>query len=122
VSDTGILDEARTLIGAVLGLHPDIGVALERGIERGFLDVPYCLHPDNPGRTRSRIDAEGRLGWSDSGSLPIRRPAWAPPRSGGGSSDLLTALNFVRNRYDQGAGWYSAVGGTKAVTGPETEI
>jgi methylaspartate mutase epsilon subunit len=102
-SDSGILQEARTLIEAVLDLHPDLDQALGLAVERGYLDVPYCLHPDNPGRTRSRIGPDGFLTWSDTGSLPL---AGRGRRSGTGrfgSSDLLSALYHMRDRYDADA-------------------
>jgi len=72
VSDTGIYAEARALVSAVLDLRPDIGRALADAFRLGYLDVPYCLHPDNAGRARARIDGSGRLNWSDIGSMPIR--------------------------------------------------
>lgn len=101
--DTGILAEARTLIEAVLDLHPDLDEALGRAVERGFLDVPYCLHPDNPGRTRSRIDPGGALVWSDTGSLPLGGRARRAGAVQVGSAELLSALYHMRNRYDADA-------------------
>jgi methylaspartate mutase epsilon subunit len=109
-ADTGVLAEARALIEAVLDLHRDLGQALGSAVERGLLDVPWCLHPDNAGRTRSRITREGTLAWSDTGSLPVGP---ATGRSGAGrvgSSDLLAALSYVRNRYDAQAGPHPALG------------
>ena len=123
--DTGLLDEARTLIEAVLDLHCELDSALLRGVERGYLDVPYCLHPDNPGRTRSMLDDEGRLGWSETGSLPIRDPArTAGPTANrrADSSDLLSALSYVKNRYDRDAEWPSAVEAPKVLTAGKAEV
>ncbi|MDO0928851.1 methylaspartate mutase [Streptomyces sp. TG1A-8] len=101
---TGVEGEARSLVQAVLGLHDDIGQALVRAFARGYLDVPYCLHPDNAGRTRSVISDRGRLEWSRTGSLPLGRPA-APVRRARRltSSGLLHALHHVKNRYDTSA-------------------
>jgi methylaspartate mutase epsilon subunit len=50
--DTRIYAQARALISAVLNLADDVGLALLRAFSRGYLDVPYCLHPDNAGRSR----------------------------------------------------------------------
>ncbi|MGW1926440.1 methylaspartate mutase [Streptomyces massasporeus] len=91
--------EARALVDAVLDLHSDLGSALLKAFERGYLDVPYCLHPDNAGRSRSHIDAAGRLTWSNIGAMPIGRVAG---RSGARltATGLHDALTFVQRRYD----------------------
>jgi methylaspartate mutase epsilon subunit len=59
--DGELYEEASALIHAVLDLAPEVGPALVRAFRRGVLDVPYCLHPDNAGRSRGRLDADGRL-------------------------------------------------------------
>ncbi|MFE1384035.1 FAD/NAD(P)-binding protein [Streptomyces sp. NPDC058740] len=66
-----ILAEARALVGAVLALSDDLGVALLKAFDRGLLDVPFCLHPDNRGEARSAIAPDGRLQWTDLGALPL---------------------------------------------------
>ncbi|WP_326680815.1 MULTISPECIES: methylaspartate mutase [unclassified Streptomyces] len=96
---TGILDEARTIIDAVLALAPSVGGALVQAFATGLLDVPYCLHPDNAGRTRSYLDGEGRLHWCDVGSMPVRRTVHSRVRLS--SADLLRSLSFVERTYDQ---------------------
>jgi methylaspartate mutase epsilon subunit len=99
-SDTGILAEARTLVDAVLELGPELERTLTAAVRRGLLDIPYCLHPDNHGRTRSHLDTDGRLYWSDTGSLPLaRRTAVATPRRNS-SADLQRMLNYVARKYD----------------------
>ncbi|MFJ8578276.1 methylaspartate mutase [Micromonospora sp. NPDC093277] len=102
VEDTGIYAEARALVEAVLELSPDVGVGLLRAFERGYLDIPYCLHPDNAGQARGYITAGGRLAWARAGRMPVRvdRAAGGRPAemtSGG----LLTALSYVADRYDR---------------------
>ncbi|CAL9674393.1 Glutamate mutase epsilon subunit (plasmid) [Streptomyces sp. enrichment culture] len=97
--DTGILTEAQEIISAVLGLDRDVGRAIARAFELGVLDVPYCLHPDNKGRTRAFIDQRGRLNWASTGSLPV------PHRTGPHSRHLtsagfLNSLNYVANKFD----------------------
>ncbi|MFJ2867762.1 methylaspartate mutase [Kitasatospora sp. NPDC087314] len=98
--DTGIEAEARALIGAVLDLDADLGRALVRAFAAGYLDVPYCLHPDNAGRTRSSLGPDGRLLWSAVGSMPIAGlvEGGRPPILG--SAGLLAALSHVQRRYD----------------------
>jgi len=98
--DTGILVEARTLIDAVLDLGPDLDRTLPVAFARGLLDVPYCLHPDNCGRTRSHLDRDGRILWSDTGSLPLPRRTAVTGSERIGSSDFQRALNYVAGKYD----------------------
>ncbi|MFJ5711454.1 methylaspartate mutase [Streptomyces sp. NPDC093105] len=103
VADTGIHAEASALVQAVLELSPDLGRALPRAFARGYLDVPYCLHPDNAQRSRSYLDTDGRLRWSAVGRMPlggIVAPARAPRLTSGG---LLTALRHVERRSDAAA-------------------
>ncbi|MFE0777211.1 methylaspartate mutase [Streptomyces sp. NPDC058861] len=94
-----VYEEARTLIETVLGLHPDLSRALPAAFARGLLDVPFCLHPDNPGRSRGFIDPAGRLRWAHTGAMPIPADpaADATPLTADG---LLTALHHVAGRYD----------------------
>ncbi|MFE7461213.1 methylaspartate mutase [Streptomyces sp. NPDC057554] len=101
-ADSEVYQEARTLVETVLGLHADPSRALLMAFERGLLDVPFCLHPDNAGRSRSFIDPAGRLRWSRTGSMPIRPDAGADATELT-ASGLLTALNHVAERYDRAA-------------------
>jgi methylaspartate mutase epsilon subunit len=100
VSDTGIYAEARALVSAVLDLRPDIGRALADAFRLGYLDVPYCLHPDNAGRTRARIDGSGRLNWSDIGSMPIREVVGPRTAVELTSTELLASLSYVERKFD----------------------
>ncbi|WP_079071341.1 methylaspartate mutase [Streptomyces yokosukanensis] len=94
-----VLQEARALVDATLGLAPDVGTALLLALRRGLLDVPFCLHPDNRGRARSRIDETGRLVWSDVGAMPLRpRRARGPELS---SAGLLRALSHLADQCDR---------------------
>ncbi|HEX4702809.1 MAG TPA: methylaspartate mutase [Pseudonocardiaceae bacterium] len=99
--DTGVLAQARRLVTAVLDLHGDLGQALAIAFERGHLDVPFCLHPDNAGRSASTIDDDGRLRWSAVGAMPIDVDA----PSGGGprvmtTDRLVAALYHVAREFD----------------------
>jgi methylaspartate mutase epsilon subunit len=100
-ADTGIQAETSALIDRVLNLSPDLGDALALAFERGFLDIPYCLHPDNAGRSSSRIDGSGTLQWTSTGSMPIPHAR----RSGGrarqtSSAELLASLGYVAQKFD----------------------
>ncbi|MEU3572112.1 methylaspartate mutase [Kitasatospora sp. NPDC036755] len=102
-ADSEVLAEATALVDTVLGLNPDVGAALVEAFNRGLLDVPYCLHPDNAGRARSYIESDGRLRWSHTGALPVR------PHGGSGgdrsmsAADLLRALSHVARSFDERA-------------------
>ncbi|TCO54078.1 methylaspartate mutase [Actinocrispum wychmicini] len=98
--DTGVYAEARALVDAVARLSDDVGRALVHAFRQGYLDIPYCLHPDNLGRTRSYVDTTGRLRWSHVGSMPIHDVA--EPDSSGEltSAGLLAALSYVELQAD----------------------
>lgn len=92
--------EARALVDAVRGLRHDIGDALVTAFRTGVLDLPYCLHPDNAGRTRTAFTPEGRLTWADTGRMPLpARSARTDPHAGG-SAELLRMLSENQRRYD----------------------
>ncbi|MGW2109582.1 methylaspartate mutase [Streptomyces sp. NPDC001948] len=98
-ADNAVYAEARALVDAVLNLDDDLGQALLKAFARGYLDVPYCLHPDNAGRTRSHIDKSGRLTWSEIGAMPL-----GPVRDRGRrltAAGLFDALSFVQRRHDR---------------------
>ncbi|HEX4831889.1 MAG TPA: methylaspartate mutase [Trebonia sp.] len=101
--DTGIYAQALALVSAVLNLADDVGRALLRAFRRGYLDVPYCLHPDNAGRSRGYLDPAGRLQWQRTGSMPIRHLAPAPARPPMTSAGLLDSLSFIQREFDQAA-------------------
>jgi methylaspartate mutase epsilon subunit len=100
VPDTGVHAEATTLIEAVLALDDDIGTALATAFRHGYLDVPYCLHPDNAGRARSRLDSAGRLQWARIGSMPIRDVVGSTGASELTASELLASLSYVERTFD----------------------
>jgi methylaspartate mutase epsilon subunit len=108
-SDTGIYAEARALIDAVLNLGSDLGRAFTRAFRSGYLDIPFCLHPDNAGRSRSRLGPDGRLHWSAVGSMPIARGETTGAAELT-SSELLASLSYTARKYDALAlGGYPAV-------------
>jgi methylaspartate mutase epsilon subunit len=97
----GTYEEAFALIDAVLNCAADVGAALLGAFRRGLLDVPFCLHPDNAGHSRSYLDAEGRLGWSALGSLPLARVVERPRRATAlTASGLMDALTYVQRTFD----------------------
>ncbi|CAL9567485.1 Glutamate mutase epsilon subunit [Streptomyces sp. enrichment culture] len=99
--DSQTYAEARALVDAVLNSHSNLGSALLLAFKRGYLDIPYCLHPDNAGRCRSYIDEDGWLRWADTGSLPITGLAGGRGTRPVTSSDLLDALSYVQRGHDR---------------------
>ncbi|MET9146582.1 MULTISPECIES: methylaspartate mutase [unclassified Streptomyces] len=103
LGDSPTYAEARALVDAVLGLDDDLGRALLAAFRLGYLDVPYCVHPDNAGRARSYIGPDGRMRWADIGRLPLRGIAEQGTARKITSADLLKDLFHVRQRYDEAA-------------------
>jgi len=101
--DSQTYAEAEALVSAVLNMGTDIGHALLLAFRRGYLDIPYCLHPDNNGRTRSYLDAAGRLCWADTGKLPLTGLVAARGARTVTSSELLESLSYVRRKFDSQA-------------------
>jgi methylaspartate mutase epsilon subunit len=97
-ADSETYIEARALIEAVLELDPDIDTALLKAFERGILDIPFCLHPDNRNEARSLIDGEGQLHWLDTGQMPLPSPHHSADLLT--SDGLLKSLNYTASRYD----------------------
>lgn len=99
--DTEVYQQARMLVDEVRNLAPTLAEALPLAFERGLLDVPYCLHPDNRNEARCVIDTDGRLVWWNPGLLPL------PAGLGGrrrtervGAARLLADLTYHRRRLD----------------------
>jgi methylaspartate mutase epsilon subunit len=84
----------------VVELGPDLGAALAGAFRRGYLDVPYCLHPDNAGRARSHLDSTGRLQWSSIGSMPIRDVVGPTGSTELTAAGLLASLSYVERTFD----------------------
>jgi len=101
LADSQTYQEARALVHAVLNLHDDLGQALLLAFKQGYLDVPYCLHPDNAGRSRSYIDGDGWLRWGEVGSLPLGHLVPNGRSRRITSSGLLEDLSYVRRKYDE---------------------
>ena len=97
--------EALALIEATLELSEDVGEALARAVLRGYLDVPFCLHPDNAKLARSALSPDGRVEWVGYGKLPIPRAAPRHRPAEPSSDELLRMLAYNRRRFDAaGAG------------------
>ncbi|EEP74803.1 glutamate mutase subunit B [Micromonospora sp. ATCC 39149] len=92
--------EARAIVEAVLDGAPDLGRAIVLAFRRGLLDVPYCIHPDNAGRSRSHLDEDGTLRWTRLGNLPLGGLAELRPRDPVGSTELLSALSYTQRTFD----------------------
>ncbi|MFJ3904461.1 methylaspartate mutase [Streptomyces sp. NPDC090025] len=100
-ADTGVYAEASLLVRTVLDLAPDVGRALVRAFGQGLIDVPFCLHPDNHGQSRARVDGDGRLRWTEIGAMPIGGVAEITPGDRLTSDGLLSALSHVQRGFDE---------------------
>ena len=96
-------EQTLALLECVLNLSPRISEAILRAFSLGLLDVPFCLHPDNAGKTQAIIDGKGHLQWSGTGGLPFRSEHRVHAREIS-SRELLIELAYVADRYDRRAG------------------
>jgi methylaspartate mutase epsilon subunit len=92
-------EDVQSVLEAVLNLHSDMSEALLMAFERGILDIPYCLHPDNHGNARGALDEHGMVRWTRPGNVPVKdcRPDLHDRLS---SDALLTQLSYVARLYD----------------------
>lgn len=98
--DTGVYEEANALVDAVVDLRPELGAAIVEAFRAGYLDVPFCLHPDNAGRSRGYLDTDGWLRWSRTGSMPIRGVARGAGIGELTAAGLLASLSYVERKFD----------------------
>lgn len=101
--DSEVYQEAYALVEAVLNLAPEPGRALVTAVQRGLLDVPFCLHPENAGRARSFIDTDGRLRWAEVGAMPLRGAVVRSGTKALTASGLVQALSHMQRTYDAAA-------------------
>lgn len=95
--------QALSLVEQVLDLSASVGECMEIAFRRGYLDVPYCLHPDNRNRARSWVDRDGTIHWADTGDIPfpknLRETVFKWNRVVT-SADLARMLAFNQCKYD----------------------
>jgi methylaspartate mutase epsilon subunit len=96
-----VLREASRIVDAVRALADDVGTALIRAFAEGILDVPYCIHPDNPGLAQGAIDAEGRLRWARLGRVPLAGLVRPADHGRVRATEFLGMLNYVAERSDR---------------------
>ena len=65
--------------------------------------MPFCLHPDNAGRTRGYLDRDGQVHWQRIGGLPIGDLVRPRGTDGMGSAELLASLRYMQHRFDHHA-------------------
>ena len=66
-----IYTEARQIIESVRCLDDDIETAIQQGFKKGLLDIPFCLHPDNPNQARAEVATDGMINWADPGRINV---------------------------------------------------
>ena len=67
-----IFSQAKAIIDCVLNLHKKLNVGLLIAFQKGYLDVPFCLHQDNLRLATCEIDSKGYLQWVSIGNLPFK--------------------------------------------------
>jgi methylaspartate mutase epsilon subunit len=95
--------QARSLIEAVLDLDRSLERGLATAFAKGYLDVPYCLHPDNRNVARSWVDGEGAIQWAETGAIPFPahlRDTLYKRRQIVTSGELARMLALNRRKYD----------------------
>lgn len=98
-----IYTQAKAIIDAVLNLDKEISTGIYMAFQQGYLDVPFCIHPDNRRLATCAIDQKGYLQWVTLGNLPFQtkssaNPANLPTLT---SQNFLEMLQFNRNRFDK---------------------
>lgn len=98
-----IFSQSKTLIDVVLNLDKEIEKGLYKAFKTGYLDVPFCLHPDNHRLATCGIDQNGYLQWISPGKLPIKirnERFHSLPISTLTSHQFLQMLEFNRKKFD----------------------
>lgn len=97
-------EQARFLVDLVIDLSMSLDKSIAIAFERGYLDVPYCLHPNNKGLAKSGVDQEGNVYWVETGKIPFPgflRDTIFERRNILTSGELLKMLSFNQKKYDQ---------------------
>lgn len=95
-----IFSQAKTLIESTLNLDSNISISLYKAFKSGFLDVPFCLHPDNRRLTSCAIDNNGYLQWISTGNLPLKPIKSSINLPSLTSQQFLKMLAFNRQKFD----------------------
>lgn len=91
--------EAKRIIEAVLNLDSNINSCFSAAFEKGVIDIPFCLHPENKNNARSYIDDDDYLKWLDHAEMPLSINGHE--KAGKLSSKLLLKmLSRMREKYD----------------------
>lgn len=96
--------QAQALIETVLNLDKDIGTGLYKAFKSGYMDVPFCLHPDNRRLATCTIDQKGYLQWVSGGKLPIQIKNLSAGLPSLNSQQFLKMLAFNRDKFDNKEG------------------
>jgi methylaspartate mutase epsilon subunit len=97
-----IFSQAQSIIDAVLNLDSEIEKGLYEAFQKGILDVPFCLHPDNRRLATCTIDDHGYLQWISIGNLPFsKKNRFINSNARALTSDhFLQMLAYNRQKFD----------------------
>ncbi len=66
-----IYEQAKFLLDLTLNLSSSIDRSISLAFQKGYLDIPYCIHPDNKNIVRSNIHRNGIIEWAETGGIPF---------------------------------------------------
>lgn len=95
-----IYDQAKSIIDAVLNINNDLKQALLKAFDKGILDIPFCLHPNNFRHSECTLSTEGYLKWTKIGNLPFKFRGKRSKNLKISSENLLSILTYMQRRYD----------------------
>lgn len=104
-----IFEEADFLLDLVLNMDANIELALSKVFQKGYWDIPFCLHPDNNKKTLAKLDKNGLALWLNTGKIPFPKyiknyhSTRAQTLSSG---ELLDMLSFNQRKYDNSISVY----------------
>jgi methylaspartate mutase epsilon subunit len=93
-----IYEEAKAIILNTLNIDANIDKALSKAFSLGIMDVPYCLHKDNKGDTKSYIDNNGYIKWANSGSMLTSK---IESNKKINPYDFLKMLSYTKHKFDK---------------------
>lgn len=94
--------QAKYLLELVLSLAPTLNISILKAFQKGYIDIPYCIHSDNKGLSKSVVDTEGNIYWAKTGNIPF--PSFLKKSIFGKtditSNELIGMLSYNQTKYD----------------------
>jgi len=68
-----IYDEANQILETILNLSSNLDIVIQKAFEKGYIDIPFCLHQDNIKKSKSTLDSFGNIVWAEMGNIPQQK-------------------------------------------------